>query len=61
VTPQRDAYGPDADALAAELTEDLEVLADRDPALLTPAEWDRAIRSHERLLVLGLLARRGRL
>jgi hypothetical protein len=61
VTPQRDAYGPDADVLAAELAEGLLILEERDPATLSKAEWDKAIAAHERLMVLGMLARRGRL
>ena len=58
---QPGAYGSDAEVLAEQLTADLEAIADRDPATVTKAEWDRAAAAHERLLVLGMLARRGRL
>jgi hypothetical protein len=59
--PRRDAYGPDGEALAEQLAEGLLILEDRDPSTLTKAEWDKAIAAHERLMVLGMLARRGRL
>jgi hypothetical protein len=59
--PPSGAYGPDGEALAEQLAEDLLILEDRDPASVTPAEWDKAIAAHERLMVLGMLARRGRL
>jgi hypothetical protein len=54
-------YGPDGEALAEQLAEGLLILEDRDPATLSKAEWDKAIAAHERLMVLGMLARRGRL
>jgi hypothetical protein len=51
--------GPDALALEHELTADLEVIAERDPSVITPAEWQRAIDAHTRLVALGLAGRRG--
>jgi hypothetical protein len=52
---------PDVAALEHELTADLEAIADRDPATITPSEWTRAADAHTRLIALGLADRRGRL
>jgi hypothetical protein len=39
---------PDTAALERELTADLEVIAERDPSAITPAEWQRAADAHTR-------------